>query len=220
MHSLRLSRILTYAAVICGALAFVTLTPIAKNAYEDHREQQEKLRYSTGLYPCNYDWIEFSEYIDSHLLGQPDVSIDVFPTFDDPQAIRVVGRDIYYFRVGQKLLKQISDRSGKGHAYIPERADVTRSAFLVESSEMLVNVLTREIINAGGEEPMGLDGTVYKFKTSETNRCGMAWSPGTEDRAYPIVGLYYSALNYTVDSKDHPITQQQLHRQIRDLLDQ
>lgn len=64
---------------------------------------------------------------------------------------------------------------------------------------------------------MGIDGTTYMFMTSKTNKCAMAWSPENDTRALEIVDLYYSAVNYTSRSKDHPISHAELLSQIESL---
>ena len=219
MVSLQIRRVLIYTSALCGAVALAVLTPVALDAYAAHKTQQEHLRYATGLYPCTFHWQAFSEYIDSQLPGPPDVSIDVVPSFDGPRAIRIVGRDIYYFRVDERTTKQISRVGRDGIGSVSERADVTRSSITEKTSNMLARVITREVVEARAKEPMGLDGTTYKFQTGGTNRCAMAWSPGADERAHRVVSLYYSALNYTTNSKDHPVTEQQFQRQIKELLD-
>jgi len=190
-------------------VGIAVLAPIASSAYANHKKHAEEQRYATGLSPCNYYWEDFPKYIDSHLPGLPDISIDEFPSFSDAQAIRVVGQDVFFFRV--------RDRNITETTYA--RADSARSAISIETSSEFLKLLTREIDNARAELPLGMDGTTYYFRTAKTNKCAMAWSPD-ESRAGKIVDIYYSAVRYTINSKEEPVNERQLRLQISSLLNQ
>ena len=204
-----LRRTLTYAALLAGLVAIYLFIPLAKDAYAAYQKEQEDLRYSTGLYPCDFYWDDFSKYIDTHLPGLPDVSVDVFPASSDAEALRVVGQDIFYFRAKDRNITQTTS----------ERADTKRSALSKATSEDLLSVLTNEVVNARAERPMGLDGATYVFRTGRTNKCAATWSPDTETRAGDIVDIYYSAINYTANSAEDPVNESQLKAKIEALRD-
>ena len=205
----RIQKVLVYAAVFAGAVAATITFPLARDALAERQRQREDLRYASGLYPCGVYWDEFSKYIDGHLTDLPDISVDVFPTFSDAEALRVVGQEIYYFRFKGRKVTQ----------HTVERADSQRSALSKETSTALLASLTNEIVNARSHEPLGLDGTIYIFRTSRTNRCAAAWSPGNNTRALDVVKIYHSAVSYTTNSAQHPVSDIQLRSQIAALVD-
>ncbi len=209
MTARQIQRTLAYAATIAGVAAVFLLAPLAKDAYAEHKKQQEDRRYATGLHPCDFYWDDFAKYIDTHLSDLPDVSIDAFPTFSDAEAIRVVGQDIFFFRVKGREITE----------FTAERAETQRSALSKETSEELQSLLTSEILHARAERPMGMDGTTYVFRTGRTNRCAMAWSPDEKSRAGEIVDIYYSAIDFTTNSQKQPITDAQLKAKIVALRD-
>jgi hypothetical protein len=209
MLALQKKKILAYVALASTGLAIAILAPIASSAYADHKQREEYQRYATGLSPCGQYLEEFPRYIDSHLPGLPDISIDEFPSFSHPQAIRIVGQDVFFFRVEGKNVTQTSH----------QRADSVRSAISKKTSAEFLKLVTQEIDNARAELPMGLDGTTYYFRSAKTNKCAMAWSPD-DGRAGDLVDIYYSTIRYTLDSKEQPVNERQLRRQVNSLLDQ
>lgn len=208
MHAASTRTIVIQALILALILTIAMATPIALTAYADRSERIEQVRYLTGLSPCDGHWQEFSEYIDSHLPGPPDISIDEFPSFSNARAVRVVGSDVFFFRAGSKVISK----------YAYERADVRHSAISAETSAALVSLVTREIDNARAEHLAQIDGTTYVFRSARTNKCAKALSAGGA-RAGRFVDLYHSIIRHATGDLDHPVDEDRLQQQVSALVD-
>lgn len=171
------------AAVGAGVLVF----PVVQQTLEEREEQRLLRLYATGLSPCDHYPEDIDALIQKHLPAPASVSITVFPSFSEPLAVRIVGEDLYYFVLDFPLYEQGDRLPPKLNAEGVPRTHRSRIPRAVATE--LAAVLGSDIAQAKAELPLGLDGTVFFFRTSGST-CGMAWSPGEGSRALSFVEIF------------------------------
>ena len=177
------------AAIGTGVLAF----PVVQQTLEERDEQRLLRLYATGLSPCDHYPDEIDALIQKDLPAPASVSITVFPSFSQPRAVRIVGDNLYYFVLDFPLYER-GDRpppklNTEGVPTI-HRSRISRTV-----AAELAAVLGSDIAHANAELPLGLDGTVFLFRTSDRN-CGMAWSPDRGSRALSFVEIFDLLANH------------------------
>ena len=171
------------AAVGAGVLAF----PVVLQTLEEREEQRLLRLYATGLSPCDHYPDDIDALIQKHLPAPASVSITVFPSFSEPQAVRIVGDDLYYFVLDFPLYERGDRPPPKLNT---EGVPTTRRSRIPRAvTTKLAAVLASDIAEAKAELPLGLDGAVFFFRTSGST-CGMAWSPDRGSRALSFVEIF------------------------------
>ena len=180
-------RILAASVSIAAIGASVLAFPIVQQTLNE-REQQRLLRlYSTGLSPCDHYPNDIDALIQRHLPAPASVSITVFPSFSEPRAVRIVGEDLYYFVLDFPLYERGDRLPSKLNTDGVPTTHISRISQAVTAE--LMAVFSSDIAHAKAELPLGLDGTVFFFRTS-ANNCAMAWSPDRDSRARSFVEIY------------------------------
>lgn len=203
-------RIVVSASVLSGLIAAVLIVPLAREGYAAHVKKTDELRYATGLSACTSDQNYLSRYVDGDLPGVPDISIDAFHTFSAPEALRIVGQEIFFFRVRDRL-----DPNSDFLTY--------RSTLSGDTSQALISALATEVAKAhertfsNVSEIVAVDGSTYYFRQGKSTQCGFARIYEQDSRVKQIIDLYYSSMNYTTQSTSHPVSESQLGADIRAL---
>lgn len=161
--------------------------PVVQQTIEEREEQRLLRLYATGLSPCDHYPDDIDALIQKHLPAPASISITVLPSFSEPRAVRIVGEDLYYFILDFPLYERGDRPPPKLNT---EAVPTTHRARISQTvTEELAAALSSDIANAKAELPLGLDGTVFLFRTSGSN-CGMAWSPDRGLRALSFVEIF------------------------------
>ena len=187
--------VVCFLLVTSVAVSAVVLAPIlAHQLQTQNQERKEFISSSIALdradiSDCSLGYPEMGELIDRSVPGPSRLSATIWPSFQAPWGIRLVGDDIYLVKLtsGYWPIPPPPEPGTRSNIRPAVTTEVHHASLTPAAAHALARLFSVRTTQADQEDTLGLDGVTYYFSSGPY--CARTWSPEPESGAGRMVQL-------------------------------